>query len=137
MARSPGFVSAACDLFALIRLGFPTAAGLEALSLATDEQLAGSLNKRQAVRRYTVLRPLVGTRFQVLFHSPSGVLFTFPSRYFFTIGHPLVFSLGRWSSRLQTGFHVPRLTLDPQSESFSFRLPDCHRLWRVFPNRFG
>jgi hypothetical protein len=28
----------------------------------------------------------VGTRFQVLFHSPSGVLFTFPSRYSFTIG---------------------------------------------------
>ena len=27
------------------------------------------------------LRPLVCTRFQVLFHSPSGVLFTFPSRY--------------------------------------------------------
>ena len=27
------------------------------------------------------LRPLVGTRFQVLFHSPLGVLFTFPSRY--------------------------------------------------------
>src|SRR5947209_1143889 len=25
------------------------------------------------------LPPLVGTRFQVLFHSPSGVLFTFPS----------------------------------------------------------
>src|SRR5699024_11473258 len=30
---------------------------------------------------------LVSTRFQVLFHSPSGVLFTFPSRYWFTIGH--------------------------------------------------
>jgi hypothetical protein len=28
----------------------------------------------------------VGTWFQVLFHSPSGVLFTFPSRYSFTIG---------------------------------------------------
>ena len=27
------------------------------------------------------LRPLVCTRFQVLFHSPSGVLFTLPSRY--------------------------------------------------------
>src|SRR6187431_2708688 len=42
----------------------------------------------QKVRRHTtkVLRPLVGTRFQVLFHSPSGVLFTFPSRYSFTIG---------------------------------------------------
>src|SRR5215475_9542181 len=33
-----------------------------------------------------LLRPLVGTRFQVLFHSPSGVLFTFPSRYSFAIG---------------------------------------------------
>ena len=33
------------------------------------------------------LRLLVGTRFQVLFHSPPGVLFTFPSRYWFTIGH--------------------------------------------------
>src|SRR6266581_5621120 len=32
------------------------------------------------------LPQLVGTRFQVLFHSPSGVLFTFPSRYLFTIG---------------------------------------------------
>src|SRR5207342_3886396 len=32
------------------------------------------------------LPPLVGTWFQVLFHSPSGVLFTFPSRYSFTIG---------------------------------------------------
>ena len=28
----------------------------------------------------------MGTWFQVLFHSPSGVLFTFPSRYSFTIG---------------------------------------------------
>ena len=34
-----------------------------------------------------VLRQLVGTWFQELFHSPPGVLFTFPSRYWFTIGH--------------------------------------------------
>jgi hypothetical protein len=32
------------------------------------------------------LRLIVGARFQVLFHSPPGVLFTFPSRYSFTIG---------------------------------------------------
>src|SRR5690625_3768087 len=37
--------------------------------------------------RKNALRLLVGTRFQVLFHSPPGVLFTFPSRYWFTIGH--------------------------------------------------
>src|SRR5699024_8247860 len=30
---------------------------------------------------------LVGIWFQELFHSPPGVLFTFPSRYWFTIGH--------------------------------------------------
>ena len=30
-----------------------------------------------------------------------------------TIGHRLVFSLGRWSSQLQPGFHVSRPTRDP------------------------
>ena len=38
------------------------------------------------------------------------MLFTFPSRYLFTIGYRVVFSLGRWSSQLPTGFHVPRGT---------------------------
>ena len=52
----------------------------------------------------------VGTWFQVLFTPLYGVLFTFPSRYSFTIGHQLVFSLGRWSSQIPTGFHVPRGT---------------------------
>ncbi len=42
----------------------------------------------QKVRRqaFNALRQFVGIRFQVLFHSPPGVLFTFPSRYLFTIG---------------------------------------------------
>ena len=53
-----------------------------------------------------VLRLLVGTRFQVLFHSPLGVLFTFPSRYLFTIGHGRVLSLGGWSPLIPTAFHV-------------------------------
>ena len=60
-----------------------------------------------------VLSVLVGTRFQVLFHSPPGVLFTFPSQYCFTIGHWGVFRLGGWSPRLPTGFLVSRGTLDP------------------------
>ena len=39
---------------------------------------------QKARRHYSKLqlRPLVSTRFQVLFHSPPGVLFTFPSRYY-------------------------------------------------------
>ena len=52
----------------------------------------------------------VCTRFQDLFHSPSGVLFAFPSRYWFTIGRCRVFSLGGWSPHLQTGFRVSRPT---------------------------
>ena len=55
---------------------------------------------------------LVNIGFQVLFHSPPGVLFNFPSRYFFTIGHQVVFSLGRWSGLLPTGFLVSCRTLD-------------------------
>ena len=59
------------------------------------------------------LQLLVNIGFQVLFHSPPGVLFTFPSRYFSSIGHQLVFSLGRWSSLLPNRFHVPVGTPDP------------------------
>src|SRR5699024_11608362 len=65
--------------------------------------------------RIKALRLLVSTRFQVLFHSPSGVLFTFPLRYWFTIGHQGVFSLRRWSSQIPTEFLVFRRTQDTSS----------------------
>ena len=57
-----------------------------------------------------LLRLLVGIRFQVYFTPLVGVLFTFPSRYLFTIGHQGVFRLGGWSPHVQTGFHVSRPT---------------------------
>ena len=40
------------------------------------------------------------------------MLFTFPSRYWCTIGRSRVFSLGRWSSQLPTGFLGPHGTRD-------------------------
>ena len=53
------------------------------------------------------------------FHPPLGVLFTFPSRYLFTIGHLDILSLGRWSSQIPTGLLVPRSTQVPnESETF-------------------
>ena len=68
-----------------------------------------------------VLYVLVSTRFQVLFHSPPGVLFTFPSQYYYTIGHWVVFRLGGWSPHIPTGFHVSGGTLDTVSAAwFSF-----------------
>jgi hypothetical protein len=66
------------------------------------------------------LRPLVCMRFQDLFHSPPGVLFAFPSRYWFTIGRLRVFSLGGWSPHVQTGFHVPRPTCRNPSSTIDF-----------------
>ena len=59
-----------------------------------------------------MLYVLVSIRFQVLFHSPPGVLFTFPSQYCSTIGHWVVFRLGGWAPRLPIGFHVSDGTLD-------------------------
>ena len=60
-----------------------------------------------------MLSLLVCAQFQILFHSPPGVLFTFPSRYCFSIGHSVVFSLGGWAPLLPTGLLVPRRTLVP------------------------
>ena len=101
------------QLFALIRLAFATAPALH-LNLATygNSQDRSTKSTPLDLACAIVLRLIVSTRFQVLFHSPSGVLFTFPSRYWFTIGCQVVFSLGRWSSQLPTGFHVSRGTLD-------------------------
>jgi hypothetical protein len=41
------------------------------------------------------------------------VLFTFPSRYWCTIGHRGVLRLGGWSPHVRTGFHVSRPTRGP------------------------
>ena len=91
----------------------------------------------QKARRHNarLLRLLVGARFQVLFHSPPGVLFTFPSRYWFAIGHRRVFSLGGWSPRLRTGFHVPGPTRDAQLGSAWFRVRGSHPLRPALPCR--
>ena len=70
-------------------------------------------------------------RFQDLFHSPSGVLFAFPSRYWFTIGRLRVFSLGGWSPHIQTGFHVSRPT--HLSSKYTFHVRGYHPLWLFFP----
>ena len=59
-----------------------------------------------------MLYVLVNIRFQVLFHSPPGVLFTFPSQYCSTIGHQVVFRLRGWSPYVPIGFLVSDGTLD-------------------------
>ncbi len=50
--------------------------------------------------------------FRYFFTPLCRVLFTFPSRYLFTIGHSRVFSLSGWCRQIQTGFLRPRPTQD-------------------------
>ncbi len=78
MARSPGFGSNRIHYVALFRLAF-TAPPSNDLGLRM--QLTRWIVLQKARRHPEGLRLLVRTQFQVLFHSPYGVLLTFPSRY--------------------------------------------------------
>ena len=75
---------------------------------------------KSTISHLNVLYVLVNIRFQVLFHSPPGVLFTFPSQYCSTIGHRVVFRLRGWAPYLLIGFHVSDDTLDSANSSFNF-----------------
>jgi hypothetical protein len=108
MDRSLRFRVYPRELNALFRLAFAPAPVLNTLaslarSNSPDHNAKGTQSPHNTRRRPQRLPPLVGTRFQVLFHSPPGVLFTFPSRYSCTIGRGRVFSLGGWSPRIQAG----------------------------------
>ena len=81
MDRSPGFGSTLTDLSALLRLGFPSAPRLYRLTSPASVTRRTVLQKVRG-RTHKVLPQLVNTGFQVLFHSPPGVLFTFPSQYY-------------------------------------------------------
>ena len=113
MDRSLGFGSTAWYLFfALFRLGFPSASYLTQYLTSHHTNNSPDRSTKSTTSHLNVLCLLVNIRFQVLFHSPPGVLFNFPSRYCFTIGHQGVFSLTRWSSLIHTGFLVSCTTLD-------------------------
>ena len=83
MVRSSGFGSTTCYYLAHFRLAFAAAPVLNTL---TSQHIVTRRPVLQKVRDHTCLRVvlslLVSIRFQVLFHSPPGVLFTFPSRYY-------------------------------------------------------
>jgi len=89
MGRSLRFGSRACDSLALFRLAFATATPHGLTSPHTTNSQAhsskGTLSRPHT--RAATLQRLVGARFQDLFHSPPGVLLTFPSRYLSAIGH--------------------------------------------------
>lgn len=107
---SPGFASAARDSSRPVKARFRS--GSLSVNLAPRQRLAGSFYKRHAVTTEKLLRLLVGARFQVLFHSPPGVLFTFPSRYWYAIGQTGMLRLTQRSGLIHAGFHEARATWD-------------------------
>ncbi len=96
-----------------IQTRFPSAFGILSLQLATQHNSPAhsSIGMPSGVPIPEgigiALRLLVGTRFQVLFHSPSGVLFTFPSRYSFAIGRQGYLALGGGPPRFPRGSTCP------------------------------
>ena len=121
------------QLLVLVTLGFPAAPQLNCLtSLHTITRR--TVLQKVPHRTSIVLCVLVNIRFQVLFHSPPGVLFTFPSQYCSSIGHQVVFRLGGWAPRLLTGFLVSADTSDTAKlpSPFVYRtLTSCGRLFHT------
>ena len=66
---------------ALLRLGFPSAPDLKSLT-SPDPATRRTVLQKVRGSPYKGVPQLVNTGFQVLFHSPPGVLFTFPSQYY-------------------------------------------------------
>ena len=81
------------------------------LNLATHRN-SPARSTKSTTSHLNVLCLFVSIGFHVLFHSPPGVLFTFPSQYFSTIGYQVVFRLGGWAPRIPYRFHVSVGTLD-------------------------
>ena len=127
MGRSPRFGSRTRDSSALFGLAFAPAPphGLTSPHIANSQAHS---SKGTPSQPQGSLRRFVSKRFQELFHSPPGVLFTFPSRYLSAIGHLGVFRLTRWSWQIHTGFLGPRATWDDLRLRATFRLRDYHPL---------
>ena len=118
---------------ALFRLGFPAAPRLDRLTLPAPATRRTVLQKVR--RRSEKLRLFVNIRFQVLFHSPPGVLFTFPSQYYALSVTKEYLALRGGPRSFPQGFSC-LVVLWILLCFFPFRLRGSHPLWPVFPEPF-
>ena len=68
-----------------------------------------------------------------LFHSPCGVLFTFPSRYLSTIDRTSYLALEGGPPGFGQGYTCPDLLETTRIKSHDFRVRGYHPLWRSVP----
>ena len=120
--------------FAHFTLAFASAPHLKCL---TSPVYTARRTVLQKVRGHTckVLPQLAGTAFQVLFHSPPGVLFTFPSQYYALSVTEEYLALRSGLRIFAQGSTCLELLWIPPA-SLAFRLHDSHVLWSVFPVPF-
>ena len=83
-----------------------------------------------------VLYLLVSSRFQVLFHSPPGVLFTFPSRYYSLSVTWSYLAFGDGPPFFRQDFSCPDVLWILLAPS-KFRLQEFHLLRSTFPGKFN
>ena len=133
MDRSPGFGSMISDSTVLLTLAFASAPDLKSLTLPLIITRRTVLQKVR--RRTCVLRQLVNTGFQVLFHSPPGVLFTFPSQYYALSVTKWYLALGGGPPYFPQGFSCPAVLWILLS-LLCFRVRGFHPLWPAFPKPF-
>ena len=81
-----------------------------------------------------VLPQLVNTGFQVLFHSPPGVLFTFPSQYYALSVTKEYLALGGGPPDFLQGSTCLAVLRIPLAV-FWFHVRGFHPLWPDFPDR--
>ena len=134
MGRSPGFGSASSDCLALLRLGFPSAPYLKYLTLPEPATRRTVLQKVRG-STHTVVPQLVNTGFQVLFHSPPGVLFTFPSQYYALSVTKEYLGLRGGPRFFPQGFSCLVVLWIPPCR-LVFHVRGFHPLWQAFPKPF-
>ena len=119
---------------ALLRLGFPTAPILKTLTLPVSATRRTVLQKVRGCA-YKALPQLVNTGFQVLFHSPPGVLFTFPSQYYALSVTEEYLALRGGPPDFPQGFSCPAVLWILLS-LLCFHVRGSHPLWPAFPKPF-
>ena len=134
MGRSPGFGSALSD-FCPIKTWFPFGSAYFTLNLAGCRN---SPDRSTKSTRSTLkcVPQLVNTGFQVLFHSPPGVLFTFPSQYYTLSVTEEYLALRGGPRSFPQGFSCP-VVLWILLSTLTLRIRGFHPLRPVFPGPFS
>ena len=122
MDRSPGFGSTSCNFS-------------QTLTLPHNVTRRSVLQKVQG-RALIALPLLVNTGFQVLFHSPPGVLFTFPSRYYTLSVTKSYLALGGGPPCFPPDSSCPAV-LWYRLQPSRFHLRGFYALWPCFPTVFN